>query len=119
MIRSAQELFDTSVNALRKQGKKSTYSDNSGSVCQYRAPDGCKCAIGHLIPDDEYMPIMEGMDVHGIFRFLNDKRKMEFVNNENLLYTLQNIHDNYNVAEWEAQWKWVATRLYSLNYKEV
>ncbi len=28
--------------------------------CAYRGVDGCKCAVGHLIADEEYRPEMEG-----------------------------------------------------------
>jgi hypothetical protein len=29
------------------------------TMCQYRSPDGMKCAAGVLIPDDQYNPEME------------------------------------------------------------
>ena len=59
-----QEVFDTVVAALVKQGRKSLAENGDPSIskdCRYRGDDGLKCAIGHLIPDDEYAEWMEGM----------------------------------------------------------
>lgn len=55
-----QELFDTCLNHLRKQGKRSV---NSTGDCLYRAPDGSMCAVGALIPDDKYSPDFENRSV--------------------------------------------------------
>jgi hypothetical protein len=52
-----QQIFDQVARAIIAQGKPSV--DNT--QCLYRAPDGCKCAAGHLIPDDEYDPDMENI----------------------------------------------------------
>lgn len=51
-----QEIFDTAVAALIKQGEPS-YDDG----CYYRGPGGAKCAIGHLIPDEKYSEGLEGL----------------------------------------------------------
>ena len=61
-----QEIFDTALNGIRKQGKPSYLFTNRPSfnpdkpdqnewvpVCHYRLGD-CKCAIGHLITDEAY-----------------------------------------------------------------
>ncbi len=53
-----QEAFDKSISGLRDQNRKS-YTDHSGRTCAYRGPNGCKCAIGHLIPDNIYSTKME------------------------------------------------------------
>jgi len=58
MTQTKQEVFDTVVSALIKQGHPSI--DTSGG-CLYRGPDGLKCAIGHLIPDNVYTPDMENV----------------------------------------------------------
>lgn len=44
-----QSAFNTALIALRKQGVASM--DEFGG-CLYRGPNDCKCAVGHLIPDD-------------------------------------------------------------------
>lgn len=31
-----------------------------GHSCMYRGPKGCRCAVGLLIPDNEYNPGLEG-----------------------------------------------------------
>lgn len=51
-----QETFDTVVRHLHRQGKPAV--DAFGN-CVYRAPDGCRCAAGCLIPDDKYRESME------------------------------------------------------------
>jgi len=67
---SRQEIFDKGVAAILAQGEPSAelvfeeYPDepelNHYEVsCLYRAPNGNKCLIGHLLPDDQYDPRME------------------------------------------------------------
>ena len=59
-MRTAQELFDTAIIHLRKQGQKSVSMDYApGYTCRYRSPEGLKCPIGVLIPDTVYKPEME------------------------------------------------------------
>ena len=53
-----QLIFDTAVNGIRKQGKRSV--DDIGR-CMYRGPNGCKCAVGHMIPDDKYDSFIENL----------------------------------------------------------
>jgi len=48
-----QEIFDKSVKGVIAQGKPAVAND---AQCAYRTPDGCKCAVGQLIPDDKYDP---------------------------------------------------------------
>lgn len=54
-----QEIFDFVVEKLRAQGCASV---NPFGRCLYRGPDGLKCAIGHMIPDELYRP---GWDDYG------------------------------------------------------
>lgn len=49
-IMNKQLVFDTAVKGIRQQGKRSIEKEG----CVYRSPDGCKCAVGHLIPDENY-----------------------------------------------------------------
>ncbi len=53
-----QEIFNKVLAHLRTQGRAST--SNTNMSCLYRGPDGDKCAVGCLIPDDKYDPAMEG-----------------------------------------------------------
>lgn len=56
---NAQEIFDKVLAHLRAQGKQST----AGGVCAYRSPEGNMCAVGCLIPDELYDPIIEDVGV--------------------------------------------------------
>lgn len=51
-----QEAFDKVVAHLKTQKKRSTESLSlkAGDKCLYRGPNGLKCAIGCLIPDELY-----------------------------------------------------------------
>lgn len=54
-----QETFDTVVNHLLTQNERSESTDPSCPMCLYRGPNGLKCAIGCLIPDDLYQKDMD------------------------------------------------------------
>ena len=56
-----QDLFNTAYAGLKAQGFKQSLG--SRGHCQYRGEDGCKCAVGHLIPDERYNPSFEGNGV--------------------------------------------------------
>jgi hypothetical protein len=45
---TAQEVFDTAVGGVLRQGRPSVTEDG---LCCYQDADGMKCAIGHLIPE--------------------------------------------------------------------
>lgn len=56
-----QRIFDKAFKGLQGQGFRRAYT---GSSCAYRVPGtDMKCAVGHVLPDDVYDPIMEGDDV--------------------------------------------------------
>lgn len=54
---SKQALFDRAVRGVLKQGKPSM---NTYGSCQYRGPDGLKCAAGHLLSDETVKKVGEG-----------------------------------------------------------
>lgn len=60
-----QEIFDAVARHLFAQGKQSVAADaaRGGTICMYRTPDGCRCAVGALLTDDEYDLAMEGQSV--------------------------------------------------------
>lgn len=100
-----QEAFEKMVIHLRKQGAKATVNpEYSGSSCMYRAPNGFRCAVGCLIPDDEYRPWFEG---GGVTKIVNDVPSLASVS-MNLLVAMQAVHDNHEVSAWEAQFSEVA-----------
>lgn len=65
-----QEIFDTVVAHLRKQGRKSTTLVNQH--CVYRAPNGDKCAIGCLIRDEDYDRSIEGLTVRAVRHYIGE-----------------------------------------------
>lgn len=67
---SKQEIFDISYKGLASQGFEQSLrcniygtNDNEPNYA-YRGDGGRKCAIGWLIPDEEYDPRIEGLDVY-------------------------------------------------------
>lgn len=55
-----QECFDRAYLGVINQGHKSSVVDQHGqSTCQYRGPNGAKCAVGHLILDEHIGTLSE------------------------------------------------------------
>lgn len=94
----AQEIFDKVVIHLDTQGRRA--SDPGIAGCFYRTPDGLSCAVGCLIPDNEYKPEMECGSVYALVRSFPRVPSIAAVApNVDLLYSLQIVHDSsYN---WE------------------
>lgn len=66
-----QQMFDKVAEGIIAQGgpSVSVVSDTVHfSACVYRSANGRKCGVGQLIPDELYVPEMEGLSVAGIFR---------------------------------------------------
>lgn len=109
---TSQEVFDYVIDHLRKQGRGAYDTENS--KCLYLAKDGAKCAVGCLIPSDVYSPHMENKTIDKLLRGspYNDEpkrairkiernlRKMGFNKHKDLLYHLQNLHDE--ATSWES-----------------
>jgi hypothetical protein len=87
-----QTAFDAVVRHLAKAPCRAVID----SACQYRTPDGGKCAIGALIPDDLYRPQYEHQ---GVSTLLQPRHALKVVReafkdvNLNLLRALQMAHD--------------------------
>ena len=88
---SAQEVFDIVVNHLFTQGRPA-YDGVQG--CMYRAPDGLRCAVGVLIPDDLYDKVFEGSQSDFVIQELFDEDLADWRKHKDLLRRLQGIHDN-------------------------
>lgn len=104
-----QETFDTVVRHLRTQGCKSI----ADGACMYRGPDGLKCAVGCLIPDDDYRPEMESQAacaLGSVGRLLHD-----LGHDLSLINALQLVHDSWNVENWESAFQETADR-FGLRY---
>lgn len=62
-----QEWFNASYLGLEKQGWKQS-SDTTiygRNVCLYRGPNGCKCGVGQIIPDNAPVIAMEVLNQDG------------------------------------------------------
>lgn len=84
-----QEIFDTVVRNLHAQGRPAV---NSKGHCEYRTADGCKCAVGGLIPDDKYGRSLEGCVVTSPYVLAALPEAMR--HHVDLLSDLQAAHDN-------------------------
>lgn len=96
-----QQIFDKVSVALLMQGKKSVNAVND--ACMYRGDGGTKCAAGHLIDDRNYHRDIENATVHAHSVLLALKCSGVSRKHLTLVSGLQNIHDNYDVAEWKAR----------------
>ena len=100
---TAQQVFDQVVTHLRKQGKESRGSDGD---CAYRGQGGLMCAAGCLIADDEYDPYFDTASDTSWERHVN--RGNFPPDHLNLIKSLQIIHDETEVSEWERDLKHLA-----------
>lgn len=82
---------------LMAQGARSTFvSSNSGaSICAYRGEQGLMCAIGALIPDEEYSKNYETVIAAGLRVSTLDGLDINFISR------LQTIHDQRPISQWE------------------
>lgn len=93
-----QEIFETVSKHLFAQGERSY--DEVECICQYRGPDGTKCAIGALIPDELYDRKMdlssyfkEGNGTDMIWSHFPKLVEHLGADNQSLVGELQSVHD--------------------------
>lgn len=122
---NAQQIFDTVVNHLRTQ-KVPAYSqaDCQNTGCAYKNNRGQKCAVGCLVPENEYS---EQLEMKTITQWFECKiapptiQKMFDEGHRFLLARLQMIHDcGYSVNNpdsWEQEFR-VCARDFKLQYSE-
>jgi hypothetical protein len=112
-----QEAFDAMVQHLRNQGKQSKFEYST--ICAYRTPDGLKCAVGALIPDELYSKEMERTDIYNLVIESKGFPKLGelFANvNLELLSEMQDIHDSIpQPYRWERKFRLLAEK-YGLKY---
>lgn len=124
---TAQQVYDAVAKALLKQGKPSVDEQNH---CQYRGPNGLKCAAGHLIPDRLYNPTIENKQISVLLLSKADRKDwfspelsawFGEEKHADLIYALQQAHDNATsefdeegcAREWFPTWKFKMFRLAS------
>lgn len=131
-----QTVFDHVVTALAKQASKALDPDsrlsNGSNACLYKAPDGKKCAFGHLLSDDRYDTKMEGLHCSNIIReYFSDEELIQLqsiwhptsltdhgLSIMDLCSALQSIHDKRPVNQWESYFNHIA-KGYGLKMPEV
>lgn len=115
---TTQEHFDKIVRHLLTQKRRAVAEPYAEYyTCRYREfrEDGAnlKCAIGCLIPDEDYDPRMEGMDVACLWRHF-PKLQPLLAPGEDLIgpwndpwfslnARLQRIHDLNMIEDWETR----------------
>lgn len=97
---SKQEMFDTVSLGLARQGGPAR---NKNGLCVYRGPDGRKCALGHLIADDEYQIDMEEKGVAGLVK--TGLLPVRLMGHEAFLYDLQQAHDHAVYNDFDRTWR--------------
>jgi len=90
----AQLLFDHAVNGIRQQGKRAV--DEKG-LCQYRAPDGCKCAFGQVLPDELYDTRTENKFSYTVISTFAGLEELKSY--DDLLGDLQAAHDRAGFSD--------------------
>ena len=89
-----QEVYDKVKAHLLSQNRKSLDDDGQ---CVYRGENGAMCAVGVLIPDDMYLPSMEG-DACSADDMLLVLKQLGI--DYRLARSLQNVHDNVYHSNW-------------------
>lgn len=94
-MRTRQEIFDLAWNGLKAQ--KFRQSVLAGG-CEYRGPNGRKCAIGHCIPDGRYSSTFEGNSISFCGMTNHDIRKAAGVGVRDVEFAaaLQTCHDSHD-----------------------
>ena len=100
-----QDVFDYCASHMLMQGKRGC--DERGK-CMYRAPGGGRCAVGFLIPDSIYSPIMEHRYAGDLAAMLETTwyghRFARFLRAHiGLLHELQAIHDGREPGAWQTE----------------
>jgi len=96
-----QELFDIVYKHLMSQNAKSMMARAAGPgfICAYRGNDGLMCAIGVLIPDEDYRADMERFSAQNLL--VKGACLNHLASHHRLIDKLQGIHDNYPVKDWD------------------
>lgn len=88
---TAQQAFETAVRGVITQGKPAMSMINGHPLCRYRGDNGTKCAVGMLIPDEAYVPSMEGITVTALTARFEALRPLQPF--ANTLRAVQIAHD--------------------------
>lgn len=92
-----QDTFDkvwTAINEQKRPAQKYVQRKNGKGadlLCAFRGCNGYKCAIGHLIPDNEYSQDLEGASLLDVTQAVPSLKS--FQGDVSFLYDLQGAHD--------------------------
>lgn len=103
--RTRQEIFSIIYEHARTNPVKSSGPVSNCSVdkCLYRGPEGTKCFVGVLIPDDKYDPAFE---MNGVFDYtVGDRYPILDAagvdrSDADFAIGLQQVHDDYDPSRW-------------------
>lgn len=92
-----QEAFNIAVKGLAAQDWQPSVLHTK---CLYRGPDGRKCAVGHLIPDDQYQAYFDTQEASYDYFLRNIVVNLPALRGVTLdfLRDLQNAHDSASTA---------------------
>lgn len=109
---SKQETFNIVVDHLRQQNERATVVGEGTNSCAYRGDNNTMCAVGCLIPDEEYNPELEGKTI-----FSSEVQDLVKQLGHDLLLVgdLQYVHDAKDIKVWEAGFQAIAN-LHDLIY---
>jgi hypothetical protein len=98
-----EKIFDRVARHLLTQCERAT--DNYG--CVYKGPNGLRCAVGCLIPDDKYVITMENKPFNSEEMLAVLPEELHVDRGQllhgplfNLLVKLQRIHDRMEPKDW-------------------
>ena len=95
-----QQAFDTVVAHLLTQGER---AERDG-VCLYHASNGLKCAVGCLIADKHYDPVMEGRSINVNKEIRQALTESGYsLSDTSFLSTLQSVHDQFKPQDWKSE----------------
>lgn len=105
--RSDREAFEIAAAHLLKQGVRSGDDQVAHPKCYYRGPNGTKCAIGALIPDDVYQEAWD-REPYGARSLYQTPAKEFLPVSQSLAVSLQSIHDICPPERWAEELKRLA-----------
>ena len=103
VIPSRQAIYDRVKKHAIKQGDIAY--DCDGDACYYRTLTGCKCAIGCLIDDEHYTPLLEGLSVNDnlVIKALVASGIISLKEGDDLLF-LESIQSSHDIAMNHEEW---------------
>ena len=90
-------LAHTAIRGVLNQGGASVAPSpfqGQAPVCAYRSPSGRRCAIGHILPDKYYDPLLEGRNLQNLVIYEKGALPPYLVEHAEFFQELQRSHDD-------------------------